>query len=69
MFLCRYALFRTIFDITGTIITVTIIIIIIIIIIITIIIIIIIIITALPLRKKDCCEQQELPISQLYHQY
>ena len=67
MFLCRYALFRTIFDITGTIITVTIIIIIIIIIIT--IIIIIIIITALPLRKKDCCEQQELPISQLHHQY
>ena len=58
MFLCRYALFRIIFDITGTIITITIIIIIIIIIIIVAIIIInvTIIVTALPLRKKDCCE-------------
>ena len=59
MFLCRYALFRIIFDITGTIITITIIIIIVIIIIIIIAIIIInviIIVTALPLRKKDCCE-------------
>ena len=52
MFLCRYALFRIIFDITGTIITIIIIIIIIAIIIIN----VIIIVTALPLRKKDCCE-------------
>ena len=56
MFLCRYALFRIIFDITGTIITITIITIIVIIIITIIIINVIIIVTALPLRKKDCCE-------------